>query len=146
MTLHSVSLFLLVSYTPPAVPLSLITLPPIPCPSQPANQPAGECPSSFSLSLPHLCLVFSLSLYFFLSPCPHCSPSLSNAVTTSPAVPPRLFIANRGWWCWWCWEVGHLGPCWSTHTHIHTLFLTFKYLHTPIDMLKPSILLHEGTI
>ncbi len=31
------------------------------------------------------------------------------------------------------------------HTHIHTLFLTFKNTRTHKDTLKPSILLHEGT-
>lgn len=37
--------------------------------------------------------------FFFRSPCPYCSSSLSRAVTTPPAEPPRLFIANRGWRC-----------------------------------------------
>lgn len=62
---------------------------------QAASQPASLCPSSPSSTLivPYLFLVC-----LFRFPCPHCSPSLSNAVTMSPAVPPRLFIANSRWW------------------------------------------------
>lgn len=58
-------------------------------------------PSSASSEQP-LALCFSLSLgliflLFSLHPCSYCSSSLSRAVTTPPAEPPRLFIANRGW-------------------------------------------------
>lgn len=108
-------------------------------PPQPASQPASRrvpfiSVSHSTLSLP--CLTFS----FFLSPCPHCSPSLSNVVTASP---PRcatqviyseqrvaVLVMLRGG--------PSRAPLEHTHTHFFTAFsLTFKHMHADGDTLKP---------
>lgn len=121
MTLHSVSLLLSVSLSLLCLSHTLLQLSLFPSSlflssSASASRQVPFIFLSHSLSF---YLVFSLCLHFIPPPCPHCSPSLSNAVTTSPAVPPRLFIANRGWCCCWCWEVGHLRPCCRSHIHPH---------------------------
>lgn len=104
-------------------------------PPQPASRRVPFISVSHStLSLP--CLTFS----FFLSPCPHCSPSLSNVVTASP---PRcatqviyseqrvaVLVMLRGG--------PSRAPLEHTHTHFFTAFsLTFKHMHADGDTLKP---------
>lgn len=145
MTLHSVSLLssrclsfaLSQSRAPPAVPLSLITLPHILRLSQPASQPAGECPSSLSLILPCLFLV---SLFHFSS-----LPALIVLLhyQTLSQRPPRcatqviyseqrvaVLVMLRGG--------PSRAPLEHTHTHFFTPFsLTFKHMHADGDTLKP---------
>lgn len=144
MTLHSVSLLssrclsfaLSQSRAPPAVPLSLITLPHILRLSQPASQPASAL---------HLCLSFylvsSLSHFFIF---PLSLPSLfSFIIKRCHSVPPRcatqviyseqrvaVLVMLRGG--------PSRAPLEYTHTHFFTAFsLTFKHMHADGDTLKP---------